>query len=266
LLIKDANDLVPPFEAYHGRPGFDVTGNQAFELWFWPELRRRGDAGALELPFNLTKAQVLFADGDEPQVRFNGQVRGVMQVKTARSVKAGDPAFVEDIAEPVKFELELADADCGHFTLIEYGQNWAVFFDFRRNKIKAGDIIGLAEQFAEIAELSFNRGHAAPSVACLFNAAELLAKARLMMILVEKKLESHGSIHSNINYWRKLGNVDFRFVELFNELFQLRNAALYGGSIPTIKSDAPFVRISSEIANLRGLLKRFSDDAFSKTE
>lgn len=181
-----------------------------------------------------------------------------MQFKTARAVKAGDPVFVSDIAEPVSFELELTDADCGHFTLIEYGQNWAVFFDFRRNKIKAGDIISRAEQFAAVAELSLRSGHTAPFVACLSNAAELLAKARLMM-LPEKKLETHGSIHRNINHWRKLGNVDSRFVELFNELSHSRNAALYGGSVPTVKSDAPLERINAEIVSLRGCLKRFSD-------
>lgn len=61
MLIKDADDLGAPFEASDGRPGFELTGNHAFELWFWPELRRRADAGALQLPFNLTQAQVLFA-------------------------------------------------------------------------------------------------------------------------------------------------------------------------------------------------------------
>ncbi|MGY4317242.1 hypothetical protein [Bradyrhizobium sp. JR3.5] len=258
MLIKDM-DAISPFEANEGEaPGFEVTGNHAFELWFWPELRRRVDNGTLQLPFKLARAQVLFSDGLEPQVRFNGEVHGAMEFKAARPVKAGQPVSVADIAEPVGFELELADADCGHFTLIEYGRNWAVFFDFRRNKIKAADIVSRAEQFVAVAELSIEGGYAAPYVDCLFSATELLASARLMMI-PEKKLESHGSIHSTINHWRKLGNVDARFVELFNELSHIRKAARYGGSAKEIRSDAPFERIRAEIADLRASMKRFSD-------
>ena len=62
----------------------------------------------------------------------------------------------------------------------------------------------------------------APFIDNLFNACELLAKARLITIIRMRDVGSHGVIHSTINSWRKLGNVSDEFVDLFNKLSQAR--------------------------------------------
>jgi hypothetical protein len=243
----------------------DVTGNeqaliQAFHLWFNPELRSRVTAGNLITPFELQSAQVLFKAGQSPEVRFNNEVSGALEVKVAKAVNAGDPVYNSDIAEIHRFELDAADADAGHFTIFKLEGGWRAFFDFQRNKRSAADLVGLAEQFAIIAELAMERGFQGPFVDTLFSAAELLAKARLMTAAAEDEIKTHRTVGARLNRWGKLGNVDKQFLVLFNELSRLREPARYRGISPVLKTDNPLQLIHCEISALRERLKRFSDD------
>jgi hypothetical protein len=52
----------------------------AFDLWFEPEIKRRQEAGALPKPFPLWAAQVILEPNGPGTIRFNDQIRGVFQV------------------------------------------------------------------------------------------------------------------------------------------------------------------------------------------
>ena len=71
--------------------GADRMLQQAFELWFQPEIDRRVSAGTLPSEFSVWAAQVIMEpDGDSPVVRFSDQIRGVLTGRTTRPVAAGE--------------------------------------------------------------------------------------------------------------------------------------------------------------------------------
>jgi hypothetical protein len=243
--------------------GPERTLRQMFNLFIGPEIDRRLAAGLLTTQFNLDKAQIIF-DGDRsPQVRLNEEVRGSMLVKLSKPVEIGDPISAADITEVDRWELDMADADCGHFTVISWGDSWRMLFDFQRNKRKGAELVSLAEQFLGTAEFAFSKGHSGPYIDNLFSACELLAKARLMTAAqeAEDKIDSHKTIHSKINKWKKLGNVDGKFVTLFNELAHARSVARYSaGKYSSIQSEADAVDcVRAEVAHLKWRLSRFSN-------
>jgi hypothetical protein len=242
--------------------GPERTLRQMFNLFIGPEIDRRVAAGLLTTQFNLEKAQVIF-DGDKsPQVRLNDEVRGSMLVKVSKPVEIGDPIGVADITEVDRWELDIADADCGHFTVIRWaGDNWQMLFDFQRNKRKGADLVSLAEQFLATAEFAFSKGHSGPYIDNLFSSCELLAKARLMTAAAQNDIDSHKTIHSKINLWKKMGNVDGKFVTLFNELASARSVARYSaGKYLSIQSETDAVDcVRDEVALLKWRLARFSN-------
>lgn len=244
--------------------GPERTFRQMFNLFIGPEIDRRVAAGSLTTQFNLEKAQIIF-DGDKsPQVRLNDEVRGSMLVKLSKPVEIGDPVTVADVTEIDRLELDIADADCGHFTVIKWaGDNWQMLFDFQRNRRKGADLVSLAEQFLSTAEFAFSNGYSGPYIDNLFSACELLAKARLLTAAqeAENKIDSHKTIHSKINMWKRLGNVDGKFVTLFNELAHARSIARYSpGKYSSVKSEKDAVEcIRAEAAHLRRRLSRFSN-------
>lgn len=93
-----------------------------------------------------------------------------------------------------------------------------------------------------------------PAVDALFGACELLSKAHLIAIHSKAKdARTHGYVHSKINSWRKLGNVERKFVELFNKLTSLRAGARYGAEkigLSDIGEDALAI-VRQEIVGLR---------------
>lgn len=195
-----------------------------------------------------------------PQVRFNDEVVGALEVKTTKAVNAGDPVYFSDIADISRFELNSADADAGHFTVFKWDGGWRIFFDFQRNRRSAADLVASAEQFTATAELALERGFQGPFVDNLFNASELLARARLITAAAEDEVKTHRMVGAKINLWGRLGNVEERFLSLFNELSRLREQARYRGGAPVLKADDPLERIRAEISSLRQRLNRFSDD------
>jgi len=224
---------------------------QAFELWITPEFERRKSAGLIGSDFVLQSAQVLFPDDGAPKVRFNEEVKGFLQVRTARAVQKGQPVFADDIADFVGLDLLEEDLNFGHFTLIEHHDNWVILFDFNRNKQHASELV--AEQFTNVAAHCFANGYFGPFIDNLFSACELLAKARLITTVLKRgSAQTHGHIHSTINSWRKLGNVGSEFVDLFNELSRARVPARYTGQASNAAFDASHVELTrKEIAILR---------------
>jgi HEPN domain-containing protein len=137
-----------------------------------------------------------------------------------------------------------------------------MIFDFQTNKGKAANLVRLAEEFLDTAKFAASNGKNGPLIDNLFSCCELLAKARLITYAEEKRLGSHGAIHAKINRWGKLGNVDGKFVELFNELSNARSKARYNAdsvALPCVGDDA-IGCAGAEIDLLKTRLARFSDD------
>jgi HEPN domain-containing protein len=238
------------------------TLHQMFRLYVEPEIKRRQSSRSLPDQFSVVKAQVLFFEGKQPEVRLNDEVKISLVIKAARAIQAGEAISLSEIKHIEASELDLLDADAGQFTAIAFNDQWLIFFDFRQNKLKASNLVERAEQFCASAEHALGQEHFGPAIDNLFSACELAAKARpIASAMVRSDAKSHGSIHSGINIWRKLGNVDREFVEMFNELSRNREVARYDasskGNLPGLVNAEMVAKARAEIAELKKRFRRF---------
>ena len=201
-----------------------------FQIAFAPEIRRRLSAGQLDDNFFLTTAQLILPEKGERMVRLNGEVRAIGFVRVTRAINKGDPVFLSDMRQLEGFDLEEDELDAGHFTLFWNGEGWFASFDFRAGRAKSTEILRLSSEFLETAQSAADKGHVGACVDNLFSACELASKARLILHRnPAAKTKKHGHIHSAINKWGHLGNVDAGFLQLFNRMGKARPAARYDG-------------------------------------
>lgn len=201
---------------------------QAFELWINPELMRRRDAGLLPEGFQLFMAQRIQRPDGTVAVRLNDEVRGVAMVKATRDVALGDDMLINDLDGIESFDLIDEELDYGHWTVFFTGKRWIATFNFLSQRSKCLDLLDKARQFLESAQQAQLKVHPAVAVDNLFSACELISKAELVSSQVMSlDSKSHGQIASQLNRWRKLGNIENAFVDLFNKLSNLRGPYRY---------------------------------------
>lgn len=209
---------------------------QAFDMWVNPEIEKRRAAGTLPDPFELYMAQrIQFPDGRN-LVRLNEEVRGIANVRAQREVKAGEPVSLADMAGIEDFDIPDDELDAGHWTMIWTGKSWFVSFNFLSNRAKCKMLLQKASEFFEASKYAIGAGSIAVAVDTLFSACELISKAELVsssILPIETK--THGPISSKLNEWRRLGNVEGAFVDLFNRLGRLRPRFRYDAAFSDIK-------------------------------
>jgi len=177
-----------------------ILFKQTMDIWITPEVKRRQEAGKLEVPLNLRAAQVVFCpDTTSTQVRINSEVKAIaqMKLKPGISKKAGEGVFDNEVDGIGHIKLtEEDDPDCGHITLIYFNGEWVLYFDLRYNKAFSMKHVEAAEQFYKAAEFSLNERLWNPFADNLFSAAELAVKSLLLSTpdVDFKKKTSHAAI------------------------------------------------------------------------
>lgn len=203
----------------------------AFNLWINPELARRRALGELPEHFTLIAAQRIQRPDGTIIVRINDEVRGMASVRLSRSVQKGEAVMLSDLDGLEGFDILEEELDSGHWTVLWSGTRWFMSFNFLSNRGRCIDLLTKASQFRRTAADATERGHAAVAVDNLFSACELASKALLVAShVVELDAKTHGTVASRINSWRKLGNVEGAFVDLFNRLRELRPLYRYDAS------------------------------------
>lgn len=206
---------------------------QALDLWIRPEISRRQQKGTLRLPVALNAAQVIMPSPREKRpvyVRLNEEVRAEIRVKAARAIDKGELVFNQDIEDVNAIRLMKDDEpDAGHLTMMNIGGQWYIHFDFRRDKSHAADLLQRAREFYGTAKAGFQRGWLGPAVENLFAAAELAAKAELLVInfYPHEKAKDHGAIRGRYAKYANLGNAPIEGNTALNKLSRLRPAARY---------------------------------------
>jgi hypothetical protein len=176
-----------------------------------------------------TLAQALFPPKGKKLILLNDEVKGEGLLRAPRTIQKGERLYSNDLQYMERFELPDELLDNGHFTIVRAGEGWRVFFNFLSGRAKAKDMLELAGQFLEAAISAKNKGHAGPAVDNLFSACELTSKAELILHRnPAASSKSHRPVASEINRWKRLGNIDAAFVDLFNRLHQQRPNARYG--------------------------------------
>ena len=217
------SDLIPP-----GIEGPLVTILHLFQIAFAPEIRQRLATGQLDEKFTLYAVQWIRPFEGRGIVRLNEEVRAIGIVRAPRAIEKGDPVFLSDLQHLQVVDLEEDELDAGHFTLFWNGEGWVGSFDFRAGRAISARLLGSAIEFLQTAHFARDQGHARACVDNLFSACELASRARLLLHhSPAAKAKKHGSIHSAINKWGHLGNVDAAFLRLFNRLSNVRSAARY---------------------------------------
>jgi hypothetical protein len=212
-----------------GPEGYNTTFIQAWQLWFGPEIGRRQTEGTLPSAPMIYMAQALFSPERKVRVLLNDEVRGEGLLRAPRSIEKGEPLYSNDLQYIERFKLPDELLDSGHFTIVRAGGGWRAFFNFLSGRAKAKDMLELAGQFLEAALSAKDKGHAGPAVDNLFSACELTSKAELIIHRnPAASSKTHGVVASEINRWKRLGNIDAAFVDLFNRMHQQRPNARYG--------------------------------------
>lgn len=202
---------------------------QIFDFWVNPEVERRRTAGTLSSGFTLLGAQVIMNIGEPIVIRLNDEVRAAFQVIANTDVAKGEQFHWDQVKQITDFRLTDEDPNAGHFTICWTGKGWLIFFDCRYNAAKAGELLKAADEFIVAAGHAREQGHARAFLENLFAAAELTAKARLILLPDEKilKAKTHGAIASRINLESRFGNVDRNFVDVLNDLGRRRGQGRY---------------------------------------
>jgi uncharacterized protein (UPF0332 family) len=209
------------------------TFEQIMEIWITPEVIRRQEAGLISRPYDLKAGQIiLHADGRPNEVRLNDEVRalGKVKLKDGLNKSKGDPVYAHEIENYESFRLpDDEDPNCGHITIIRFGDQWSLAFDAIYNKGIAAKHLSAARQFIAAAQQALESNSLRVFVDTCFSAAELTAKAILLTSPIpgESHKMTHGRIHARYNLQAKFGNVDASHKDALNRLATLRGSARY---------------------------------------
>jgi hypothetical protein len=211
----------------------DRVYSQAVDLWIAPEIERRALLGLLSKPFPLTAAQVIFPSPRtkiDIQVRLNEEVQVKVLYRADRPVEKGELVSIDnpDSIGEVRL-LDGDEPDSGHLTMLLVGDRWVIHFDFRRDRQYARELLKRAREFYATATFCLSREWTGPAIENLLAAAELAAKAELLVscYLNYKKPKDHGAVRGRYGQWVGLGNAPLAGNSALNKLSRMRPAARY---------------------------------------
>ncbi len=215
--------------------------DQAMALWVQPEIERRQEEGLLDKPFVLKQWQVVFFPGrTKPEVRLNEEAKIIVQfkLKKGRAVKKGEPIFADDVEDILLDTARLPDdeIDAGHISAFQQNEEWHLKFDFRYNKGKARSHIEAANEFLEMSKHALEKQMYIAFADTCFSAAELLAKAELLLIQQPIK-DTHPSIQISYSKHVESGNAPEGFKDCLNRLAGYRTDGRYQKSMRKMGKD-----------------------------
>jgi len=208
------------------------TFDDLMRVYITPEIERRQAAGTAPTPLPLHAAQVLlFPDQRKPAVRLNAEVKAIVGSKLKAGIvkQPGDPVYWHEFADIAEVRLtDQDDPDCAHITMLLVGDHWAISFDFRYGKAKSTKHVDVAREFYRSAEDALQRADWAAFVDTLFSAAELAARAWLLL-LPDPSFYKKGTHREIQRRYQRDGalNVDAIFIEALNKLSGWRDRVRY---------------------------------------
>lgn len=175
---------------------------------------------------------MFFNDGRPHRVNINDEVNVTFKAefKPGIHIAEGGDVYLDQIERIEGFKLDDSiDPDCGHITVISIGGHWYLFFDARYERAWAEELIVASEQFLAAAEHARSRKHWRAFVDNAFSAAELAAKAILVLMPMRggRPPSSHRGVKTRFNEIAKMGKVDPHHRDVFNKLAQARILARY---------------------------------------
>ncbi len=217
-----------------------------FTTWVDAELTRRGNGlgradvrqAVIELP----------PFGAAPVVRLNDEATLQARAIASAPISKGDPVTSENISGLESFRPVGVHSDSGWLAYVVVGTSGYIAFDFRYNKQRNAEILGLADDYVETVEATYERA-LRPAVDNLLSAAELTVQAQMLG-------ESQQTTFHNVrDKWlrdnERLGNAPAGFSATLQRLRRERAAARYGdGALSISSADMPNL-----IASVRAMIE-----------
>lgn len=231
----------------------DVTGEaannvvqQLLQSIVVPELECRIDAGLLPKPYpwsSLRAFQILFSVSQPlTTVRINDEIVANVEVATVEGhVLRMDAKTVltTDVVQVRYVSLLDQDANKGHATFFRVGLSWEGYFSFVYNQGVARRYLRVGRQFLDAAKQAAANQLWPPFLESLFAAHELAAKAYVLCYGKHHYdgAVKHTTIKQDLNWQRKVGNVEPEHAELYNQLYTQRGPARYAEQEIAMTSD-----------------------------
>jgi len=198
---------------------------QVMDIWVKPELEKREFKEDIE----IKKIQIIFSLNKGNTVRFNNEVKAIIEAKAKRDIKKGEVVYEKDVGEINNIKLTEEDIDCAHITLLLFQRRWIISFDSRYNKDKATKHLEASKEFYESAKENLEKNRLRAFFENAFASAELSAKS-VLLSLPDKKIlngRNHKERLDKFWSWADLGNVKIEFSETLSKLSGLRDSARY---------------------------------------
>ena len=201
-------------------------------LFVEPEVNRRLQAGQIDQTWRLFAAQVIMNVGEPPQVRLNDEVTAVFKgtLPGATPDSIGKTVSLSSLENIVDVQLTADDTNAGHITLLLHRGTWFISFDLRYNRARIVEYLTTVDEFMAAARDALEQKRLRVFVDNLLAAVEHLARSLLLIHPDEdllKKGSSHNLVQTRFNQHSRFGNVDARYSELLNRLWDLRKPARY---------------------------------------
>jgi len=203
---------------------------QMQEAYLFPEIKSRLEKKLISEDLEVKAFQILINMNKPVEVLLNSEIRGVVKFKSQKQVQAGETININAIESIGQFILLEADANSAHITYIALPDDLTFLsFSFRYNGLLRWERFKTAKEFNTAAKYALENKLFRAFHENTFAAMESAISALLIAIPDRSYLTSrkHNAWHTRINKWGQLGNVDLKYVELFNQLSQDRGAARY---------------------------------------
>jgi HEPN domain-containing protein len=167
-------------------------------------------------------------------VRLNDEVQLVGEGRATRQIEAGEAITVEDISEITNLWPAQDPGNHGWVALNRLPNGEVVLaFDFRRNKEKARNLVGLAEQFFASATEAVEKDRVPVAIDAIHTTAELAVTALMYLTMEQPGSKGRRSgLHAARTNWldtySKLGNLPEDHSYALRRLSNLRPSARYG--------------------------------------
>lgn len=208
-----------------------------------PELERRRAEGTWPDGEQVYRFQVLFPDGEPPQVRLNRDVGGTVLAKATRAIAVGEEVVIDDFSAVTSYTPREGDVGIPHVTAFQHRYGWSVVFEFAGGHPDRFEFLQRAKEFLDTARHALGEERLGAFFDNALSACELLAKTELLSCrpTIEIVLNSrkHAAIATAYNLWANLENTDKRYARLLDRLHARRPAARYlQGTQPIRRSEA----------------------------
>jgi hypothetical protein len=207
---------------------FDILDNYAY-----PEVMRRIEKGMSYDNFRLHSVQlVMYADQNRNKILLNDDVLSVANTKfkEGKKFQKGDPIRHMDVEDYLGlFPSESVDKNAANVILTKLNDLWYCAYDLIYDRKRVASRYELAKQFLEVADYCLQERMWGAYVDILHSTTELAIQSILLLHHNPKFLlkQSHPDTYALISEDAKLGNIDIKYSDHYDNLRKLRSKGRY---------------------------------------